>query len=199
MRARRFNRSLIENAFLRKSPNNGGNNDGSVGNGRKTARFSNNREHAKEKERELRADDDLAGDQSLIDRAAMRRNERVSRHGFSKSETTKNTWPCLGSCRVVERAKETRTRDVARQFSRRTDERSESNNTVADGANSRRGRSENPRRSVHVSLYYIGSSPGPERACTRYTGVGHEEGYRNAAATDTTYVIHDAGHAACRI
>lgn len=35
-----------------------------------------------------------------------------------------------------------------------------------------------------------------ERACTHYTGVEHEEGYQNAASTDTTYVIHDSpGHA----
>lgn len=34
-----------------------------------------------------------------------------------------------------------------------------------------------------------------EHACTHYTGVGHEEGYQNAASTDTTYVIHDSGHA----
>lgn len=34
-----------------------------------------------------------------------------------------------------------------------------------------------------------------EHACTHYTGVGHEEGYQNAASTDTTHVIHDSGHA----
>jgi len=40
--------------------------------------------------------------------------------------------------------------------------------------------------------------PGIERACTRYMGVGHEEGYQNAASTDITYVIHDTGHAVWR-